>query len=950
MCKKLFLLSSFVLVLSIGSSIAHGDTGLVGYWKFDETSGTTATDFAGGDNDGTLAGEQLQWRPFDGKSGGALLYGGLATSYVEFPAAGMSAATGTIALWANLIQPPPLHDRFLFGHTTMPRWGSRIQIYLNDGNNMLDIGLGDNHNTNINILTLETETWYHIAATWDAGRYVVYVDGEEVATGVYTGLTTIGTVADIGNDGASDNRINGFGGSIDEVKLYNRKLNADEILAAMRTEAYPFASAPTPKDGSMHFATWVNLFWSPGDFAVSHDVYLGNNFDEVNEGLGDTFRANQTATFFVAGFPGFPYPDGLVPGTYYWRIDEVNNAEPESPWKGNIWSFIIPPRKAYDPTPADGARFVDHNISLSWTAGMDAKLHHVYFGDNFADVDAGTGDTYKGPAAASNYTPGTLANDTQYFWRIDEHDGTALHKGDVWSFTTIPEITITDPNLVGWWTFDECYGTTALDWSGHVNHGTLFDANWAVPGLLGDAALKPDGGYVAIQNLRYKSSDLKEVSVCTWIRTDSPDNQYIISFDRNEYYRLEINGDGGGPGQVGWDVMTSAGQVDYGSIARVDDGLWHHVTGVFDNGTMIIYIDGKPEPSTMGGPTYGSGNTRFGFICANSEATSFNSPLPGRVPVMGEIDDLRIYDKALTAEEIRLAMRGDVTLAWNPSPANGSTPYIRDVLPLSWSPGDKASGHDVYFGTDRNAVSDGDASDTTGVYRGRQSAASYTPPEGVEWGGGPYYWRIDENNTDGTISRGSVWTFTVADFLKIEDFENYNDFEPDRIFDTWTDGWGVATNGSEVGYAEPNFTLGEHHVETTTVHGGSQSMPYFFDNNFKYSEASLTLASARNWTEEGVAILSLWFYGDPANSAEPMYVSISNANGVTGTVYHDDPAAAQIGIWTEWTIDLQKFSDLGVNLTNVDKITIGFGDKANLRVGGSGKMYFDDICLKRPTE
>jgi len=66
--------------------------------------------------------------------------------------------------------------------------------------------------------------------------------------------------------------------------------------------------------------------------------------------------------------------------------------------------------------------------------------------------------------------------------------------------------------------------------------------------------------------------------------------------------------------------MTSSGQVDYGSVTRVDDGRWHHVTGVFDNGTLTIYIDGVAEPSASGGSTFGSGNTRYGFIGANSEA------------------------------------------------------------------------------------------------------------------------------------------------------------------------------------------------------------------------------------------------------------------------------------------------------------------------------------------
>jgi len=118
----------------------------------------------------------------------------------------------------------------------------------------------------------------------------------------------------------------------------------------------PQARNPDPRDRSLYADTWVKLSWSPGDFAVSHDVYFGDNFDDVNDGIGDTFVGNQVSTFLVAGFPGFPFPEGLVPGmTYYWRIDEVNDTEPNSPWKGDVWSFSVPPKTAYAPDPVDGA-------------------------------------------------------------------------------------------------------------------------------------------------------------------------------------------------------------------------------------------------------------------------------------------------------------------------------------------------------------------------------------------------------------------------------------------------------------------------------------------------------------------------------------------------------------------------------------------------------------------
>ena len=105
-------------------------------------------------------------------------------------------------------------------------------------------------------------------------------------------------------------------------------------------EASDKAANPTPADGAIHGDTWASLGWLAAPDAVSHDVYFGESFDDVNEGAEDTFVGNQSEAFLIVGFPGFPVSDGLVPGTtYYWRVDEVNESDPNSDWKGSIWSF-----------------------------------------------------------------------------------------------------------------------------------------------------------------------------------------------------------------------------------------------------------------------------------------------------------------------------------------------------------------------------------------------------------------------------------------------------------------------------------------------------------------------------------------------------------------------------------------------------------------------------------
>ena len=482
------------------------------------------------------------------------------------------------------------------------------------------------------------------------------------------------------------------------------------------------AYGPSPADGVLLANTWVELSWLAGDSAVSHNVYIGDVFDDVNNGAANTFKGNQvlTSLYVGLGMPGDPYPGGLVPGTtYYWRIDEVNEADPNSPWKGDIWSFSIPPKTAYNPDPADGAQFVALNTKLAWTPGFGAKIHRVYLGEDFETVSSAT--TGGALAGAASYTPTSLKAGKAYYWRVDETDPPNTYKGQVWSFTTV--------------------------------------------------------------------------------------------------------------GAVG-----------------------------------------------------------------------------------------------------------------NPYPSNGNPSAEMNAI-LTWTPGTVAASHQVYFGTDKDAVRKATAASPE--YKGARAlgAESYDP--GMLTQGGTYYWRIDEVNAVNANSpwKGPLWSFTTAGFLLVDGFESYNDIDPpaagsNRIFDKWLNGFGTTTNGAVVGNNLPPY------AERSIVHSGAQAMPLSYDNNRKFSEATMTLTgAARDWTREGVASLSLWFRGLATNTAEKMYVVL---NG-TAVVYHDNPSAVQTGKWTQWSIPLQQFADQGVNLSNVTSITIGLGTRGNTTAaGGTGQMYFDDISLYRP--
>jgi hypothetical protein len=595
--------------------------------------------------------------------------------------------------------------------------GGLIMSNLNSASPIGDVDTGEAGT--LNQLVLDPKEWHEFWITIEADtsgdgthKVTIWIDGD------VENPSTFHVTAGRGDRAYEINYLQlGVGSTADngafDVDFFGYK---EGLFSPARSDPEKaHLTAPTP--GTIVLDTWVNLGWAPGESAVSHDVYLGDNFDDVSAGAESTFQGNQAATFIVVGFPGFPFPDGLIPGTtYYWRIDEVNDSEPNSPWKGDVWSFMIAPRTAYNPDPADGAVSVDPDVQFSWIVGFGSKLHTVYFGDNFNDVNNAAGGL---PQGATTYDPGTLKLAKTYYWRVDEFDAIETYKGDVWSFTT--------------------------------------------------------------------------------------------------------------EGAVG-----------------------------------------------------------------------------------------------------------------NPDPANGAVD-VKQTQIITFSPSVFAASHELYFGVDKDAVKNADTGSPE--YKGTRDlgAESYDPGM-LEWDT-TYYWRIDEVNNANPDSpwTGILWSFTTASFFVVDDFESYNDIDPpdpqsNRIFEAWLDGYEIPTNGALVGNDLPPY------AEQTIVHSGNQSMPLFYDNSVGYSEVALTLTYPRDWTENGVTTLSIWFRGNSDNAAETLYVALNGS----AVVNHDNPNAAQIDRWTEWTIDLQAFADQGVNLTNVNTIALGLGNRNNPQAGGSGTMYFDDIRLYPP--
>ncbi len=261
--------------------------------------------------------------------------------------------------------------------------------------------------------------------------------------------------------------------------------------------------------------------------------------------------------------------------------------------------------------------------------------------------------------------------------------------------------------------------------------------------------------------------------------------------------------------------------------------------------------------------------------------------------------------------------------AFAPQPAKAATGVGVDAG-LNWRAGRLASSHKVFFGTDQAAVAGGTAPAKT------MTEHSYNP--GNLDLGTTYYWKVDEVNAAVTYP-GEVWSFSTQDYKVVDDFESYTDKAGAEVYAAWVDGFdNPAKNGAVVGLGTAaNGTFGD----TTTFHGGSQSMPLAYDNTkAPLSEATRTFAPAQDWTTSGIKTLVLFFYGDPANTSTQLYVKIND----TKLVYAGGAGSLQRRRWNQWNVDLSGVP--AATLRSVKSLAIGI-------TGGAGKLLIDDVRLYR---
>jgi hypothetical protein len=493
---------------------------------------------------------------------------------------------------------------------------------------------------------------------------------------------------------------------------------------------------PSPADGAVDVDV-VSLEWTAGYGAVTHKVYLSTD-ETIDE--ADLAAETDMAMHFGTLDPGV---------TYYWRVDEVD--ADGNVVEGNVWTFSTLPLEAHFPFPPDGATNAI-SLELSWTPGKNTIMHNVHWGTDPAMLLP-----VSMMQMGTTYDPGALDPDTTYYWRVDEFTPMGTIEGPVWSFSTIgPVEPVGIPDLIATYQFEEdASSLSALDTSGNGHHGPLIGDASIAEGVLN---LDGNGDCVdAGSDPAFHPAGSFSISVFVNMRGWGGSWGNVIVGTRGE-------------SGLGWQLRRHSGNTNLTFTTRGTTGAddpqgtivpplneWIHVAAVYDAdaGTRAVYINGEPDVQIADTGTVASSEHNM-YIGAR--ANSGNSGPEAFFD--GDIDDLYIYSRALTFEEIR-TIAGVAELPWRPDPADGEIGLPATGVVLTWNPAIGAVEQDVYFGTDEAAVAAADASDTTGIYRGRQVETDFAPADLSR--GVTYYWRVDGVTADGTVMPSVVWSLRVAD-------------------------------------------------------------------------------------------------------------------------------------------------------------------------------------------
>jgi fibronectin-binding autotransporter adhesin len=654
------------------AQVGLGTSGLVGYWKLDETSGTTAADSSGNSNGGTWASGASATTSVPSaitfSDPRAISLDGSANGYVtlgtnNFPA---NNAPQSIALWFKGATNGN-NENFLV--MANPVSGSAVQLGFR-GSNLLAWNWGGT--TLVSTAAPSNNVWHHVIYTYDGESDKIYVDGVLKATSTtaphQTGTPTVGYLGTY----SPGNEM--FTGSLDDVRVYTRALSNVEI-SILAGGGSPSAIAGTH--------TFSDAFSCSGSFTVlagnvngSSTFSIGGNW--LNAGAGTytdtglvTFTGTSTAGTITSGGDSFgaltingsggsyEFEDALsVAGNLTVTAGGLTGANPVTVG-GNFFNaaafndlgtVTLTSASSGATITSGGARFSALTVNGSastvytvadrlWVPGGTITLTQGTLVGGSSTIHAGAF-----AIGAGSFSVGTS---TVIF------DGSANQSLPFSNFSGLRFEDPRETNLVGYWKLDEGQGTWLEDVSGSGNTGALGTAGitWTTSSLptavnFDDwAGITFNGSSTAYAQMGATNLPATDgaITISAWVKFASVSGtQDIVALVGSGGTNILQVGLRGGSYSA-WPTSTLTSVTGPTATA----GAWHHVAYTFD-GTSVdtIYIDGS---ATTGSFTHQTGATSVAYLGTNT---------PGTNMLNGSLDDVRIYSVALTASQIKQLAAG----------------------------------------------------------------------------------------------------------------------------------------------------------------------------------------------------------------------------------------------------------------------------------------------------
>ena len=982
MCKKMFC--SLLVFGIVSTSVAHADIseGLIGWWTFDEGTGTTVSDSSGAGHDGLFVDGEPEWVP--GVYGKALRFDG--TNKVEIPDHADFHLTNaiTVALWMQPEGDQPDYAK-PFIKQKSGEYPYALQYNTTQGI-YATVNASTRYDTSPRIQNFPGE-WAHICFTYDGSVLIIYKDGEEAGRVNGSGdLQQNDLSLSIGGRLDSDQN---FIGIIDDVRLFNRVLTPEEINQVMVDAPLPSVTDPIPVDGVKDVPRDAVLSWVPVEVATQHDIYLGTDAQAVaNADTSDTtgiYRGRQIAGSYIPTEP-------LVFGeTYFWRVDEISAPPANTLLKGTLWSFtaellaypitnVIATASSSEPGKEaqntvngsgldnDGLLHAVGSVGNLWLSGDGGeqptwiefefdrvhKLYEMWVWNSNDSLEKPIGLGFKevkieySVDGVDFMTLGTTHEFTQAPGAADyEHNTTINMEGIAARFVRLTAISNFKSIL-------EQFGLSEVRFfSIPVSARDPYPVSGATD-VAPDPILKWTAGREAAGHNSYFSDDLQAVVDGTAPVTTLSEASYgPLSLDvgTTYYWRVDEVNDTASPAVwpgVVWEFTTVDSLIvdDFESYNAEDNQIWYAWKDGLGYGTPDTppYYAGNGTGSAVGDETTES-FTEETIIHGGSQSMplAYNNNKPGY---------LNYSEVTLT-----LSSHRDWTIRGVGELSLWFRGYSESVGSFTEGPAGTytmtASGRDIFDASDEfhyaykqlsgagSIVIKVERVDPTDVWAkagvmiretldpGSKFAGVYITPtntDGTPTQGCRFQGRTDTDGgatSDTSVATAEQMAVTAPYWVKLErDFSgNFRGYYSSNG-STWTSMvWRPSIAMSSNVYI--GLALTSHNAALTC--------------EAVFSNVQTTGTVTGQWQSQDIGI--------PSNSAESMYVAVGNSTGAPAIIYHDNPAATQIDTWTEWIIQLQAFADQGVNLADVDNISIGLGNRDNPEAGGSGKMFFDDIRL-----